>query len=179
MTNSLHLDQKLCFYSSRSFVLIVRTTSAHRVDFINENYWRLFGSGNSKKLFDKFLAFSNILAHNVRWWDEKECALSLCSACFCEIGLPCSWWSIKQDSSPRFSSTFEDLRESKRHNDGLFECIFSILQPGNIIPMDIGLLGNDSLIDLSSKFQFLFAVSTSSASSIFLAIGSLIGVSNV
>jgi hypothetical protein len=45
--------------------------------------------------------------------------------------------------------------------------------------MDIGLLGNDCLIDLSGEFQVFFAFSNTSAASIFAVIGILIDVSDV
>ncbi len=179
MAYSLHLDQKFCFYSSRCFVFIVRSTSTHRVNLVNKNHWWFLWPGHCKKLLYQFLTFTHILAHHIWRRDRKERALSLSCASFCQVSLSSTWWSIEQDPSPWLSAAFEDLRESERHDDSLFECIFGVFQSRNVFPMNIRLLSNDSFIDLPSELILFLVVSAASGSSIFLTTCGFIVVSNI
>ena len=163
MTNSLHLNQKFSFNSSWSFIFSIWSVSTHGVDLVDEDDGWLFFSCHVEKSFDQFLTFSHIFAHQVRWRYWEEGSVSLGGTCFCKIGFSCTWRTVEQDTFPGFSATCEDFFESDGKNDCLLQSIFSILESFNILPFNVGFLGNDSITELTLEVVLFFLVSTSSS----------------
>lgn len=106
------------------------------------------------------------LRDEIRRTDSKEGAVTLSGTGFGKVRLASTGRSIKQDTGPWLSRALEQLRELDRQNDSFLEGLFSTLQPSNIGPLDIWLLGEDSTGE--SILQFLVLILFFAISLLFL-----------
>ena len=92
VTNSLHLNQKLCFYPSWDLVLFWGSVAGYWVNLVYKNDGGFFSSSHGKKSFKCFFGLTYVFGHEIWCWDAEEGAVFLLSdTCFSKIGLSGSW----------------------------------------------------------------------------------------
>ena len=68
-------------------------------------------------------------------------------------GQTCSWWTVEKDATPGLALALEHLGEAHGQDDGFLQRLFCPLKTGNITPLDVGLLNDNSALQrLSQRF---------------------------
>ena len=92
---------------------------------------------------DLLLAFAHPLGHDVPGADGEEAVCYLCGDGLGEVALACTGRSVEKDCAGRFASLVVEVGEPGREDDGALELMLGWHESCNIVPLDIGLLGND------------------------------------
>ena len=121
VAHALHLNEELCFHSSRCVILTFATGSTQRVNLIYEDDGGFAVPRHLKELLNKSFRLTHPLGDQICRGDRKERAFALGGTGLRKEGLACSGWPVEQDASPRLANLIEKLRELDWQNNGFFE----------------------------------------------------------
>jgi len=89
------------------------------------------------------LRLSHPLGHEVRTRHGEERALGLGRDRLGEERFTCSGRSVEEDTAPRGTLAGEELGKLDGKNDRLLERLLGLLETGDIVPTDVGRLGDN------------------------------------
>ncbi len=92
------------------------------------------------------------LGHQVTTADAKKRAVGLGRDRLGQVALARARRSIQQNAFPRLPLASKEVGELDRQDDGLFQGLLGLLQPGDVFPPHIGLVGENSPSQSSTQF---------------------------
>jgi hypothetical protein len=95
--------------------------------------------------------FTHPLADQVTTADTEESAVGLGGNGFGEVRFTSSRGAVEQDTLPGLALASEQMGELDGKNDGLLQGFLCLIQTSNILPLDVGLVGQDSTSEGTSQ----------------------------
>ena len=89
------------------------------------------------------LALSHPLAHEIRTADAEKGALGLGRHRLGQVALAGAGGPVEQDALPGLALALEQVGELDGQQDGLLEGLLGALEPGHVVPLDVGPLLQD------------------------------------